>query len=71
MNLKQIRKAKRMTQTEVAEKCGIKRLRYRTYESGKRQPRPEIAMRIANVLEFDWTEFYTGEDNDRSREETA
>ena len=68
MNLKQIRKAKRMTQNEVAEKCGIKRLRYRTYETGKRQPRPEIAMKIADVLEFNWTDFYTTEaDNDAGR----
>ena len=61
MNLKELRKAKRMTQTEVAEKCGIKRLRYWTYESGKRKPKPELAMRIADVLDFDWKDFYETE----------
>ncbi len=60
-NLKQMRKDKRMTQTEVAEKCGLKRLRYWTYEAGTRTPRPEIAKRIADVLEFDWTKFYEDE----------
>lgn len=63
MRLKEIRKEKRMTQTEVAEKAGIKRLRYWTYESGKRKPKPEIAMRIANVLEFDWKDFYEAEND--------
>lgn len=64
MELKEIRKEKRMTQTEVAEKAGIKRLRYWTYESGKRKPKPEIAMRIADVLEFDWKDFYEQPGND-------
>lgn len=66
MKLKEIRKEKRMTQTEVAEKAGIKRLRYWTYESGKRKPKPEIAMKIADVLEFDWKDFYETE-NDEER----
>lgn len=64
MNLKEIRKAKRMTQSEVAEKAGIKRLRYWTYESGKRLPRPELAMKIADILEFDWKDFYESERKD-------
>ena len=63
MKLKEIRKEKRMTQTEVAEKVGIKRLRYWTYESGKRKPKPEIAMKIADVLEFDWKDFYEPEND--------
>ena len=66
MKLKEIRKEKRMTQTEVAEKAGIKRLRYWTYEAGKRKPKPEIAMKIADVLEFDWKDFYETE-NDEGR----
>ena len=65
MKLKEIRKEKRMTQTEVAEKAGIKRLRYWTYESGKRKPKPEIAMKIADVLEFDWKDFYEPENDPR------
>ncbi len=64
MDLKAIRKEKRMTQSEVAEAVGIKRLRYQTYESGKRQPKPEMAMRIAEVLDFDWTEFFKEAEND-------
>ena len=27
-------------------------------ESGKRRPSPEIAIKIAKVLDFDWTIFY-------------
>lgn len=67
MNLKEKRKAKQMTQTEVANRVGIKRLRYWTYEAGKRQPKPELAMKIADVLEFDWKDFYTEDGNDEGR----
>ena len=66
LNLKDKRKAKRMTQTEVAEMCGIKRVRYWTYETGKRHPKPELAMKIAQVLEFDWKDFYE-EPNEEGR----
>ena len=71
MNLKQKRKAKQMTQAEVAKAVGIKRLRYWTYESGKRKPRPEIAMKIADVLDFNWSEFYTREADDAEADDAG
>lgn len=51
MNLKTIRKAKRLTQQEVAEACGIKRTRYQTYESGRREPKAGMLQKFAVVLD--------------------
>ena len=50
-NLKQLRKAKRMTQEELATAIGIRRLRYQTYESGRREPKAEMLKKMACALE--------------------
>jgi len=58
--LKKIRDDKGLTQEDVATQAGIARTYYTRIENGKRGNKlpPETAMRIADVLEFDWTIFY-------------
>ena len=50
-NLANIRKERKMTQTEVAEKCNLKLPAYNHYETGRREPNLETLKKIANVLE--------------------
>lgn len=47
------------TQEEIAKESGISQNFYSWIEKGKRTPRPIIAKRIAAVLGFDWTRFYS------------
>lgn len=57
-NLAQYRKEKHMTQNEVAKEAGITRPYYNMIERGLKRPAPEVAKRIAKVLDFDWPIFY-------------
>lgn len=57
--LKELRKSKGFTQDKVTELTGIDRRYISMIENGIRRPSPEVAMRIAEVLGFDWTMFYT------------
>jgi transcriptional regulator with XRE-family HTH domain len=61
MFLKEIRKQKELTQSELSELAGVKRQTISMIEIGQRRPTPEVAMRIAVALGFDWTRFYTEE----------
>ncbi len=56
--LREIRKGKGLTQLQVSELAEIDRSHYTMIELGTRNPKPEIAMRIASVLGFDWQIFY-------------
>ena len=53
-----IRKEKMLSQKLVADNVGITQPTYANIENGKRRPSVEVAKRIANVLDFNWTEFY-------------
>lgn len=57
--LKKIRESSGKTQAGVSLLSGITRSYYTNIESGKRRPSPEVAQKIAEVLGFDWTKFYT------------
>lgn len=52
------RKQKGESQKDVAGQVGIAQATYCLIESGKRRPSPEVAKRIAAILDFDWTLFY-------------
>lgn len=52
------RKAKNLSQAELARKVGISQPSLFYIESGKRNPKVKTAKRIAAVLDFDWTEFF-------------
>ncbi|MCM3754618.1 MULTISPECIES: helix-turn-helix transcriptional regulator [Bacillus subtilis group] len=46
------------SQETIAEKAGISRGAYANIELGKRNPSVQVAKRIANELDFDWTIFF-------------
>ena len=52
------RKAKGLTQKELAEAIGVSQISLSTYEQGIRTPKPQAAKKIARVLGFEWTKFY-------------
>lgn len=56
--LKQKRSASGKTQKQIAQASGISTNYYCYIESGKRHPPVETAKKIAEVLGFDWTQFY-------------
>jgi len=56
--LRDIRKARGLTEAAVAAAAGITQVAYHWIESGERTPRPETAKKIAAVLGFPWTRFY-------------
>lgn len=56
--LKEIRKSKNLTQEQLSEKVKISRAFLTQLELNKRNPSVQTAMKIAKVLEFNWTRFY-------------
>lgn len=56
--LRKIREEARLTQEEVASKCGIGRATYGAIETGERNATVVNAKKIANVLHFNWTIFF-------------
>lgn len=59
--LKEMRVEKSLTQVQVAEKARMQRTTYSSIEQGRRNPSVKNAMRIAEVLEFDWTIFFSNQ----------
>lgn len=56
--LKNIRESKRLTQENIAANLGVTRQHIGLIENGIANPSPELAKKIAIVLDFDWTLFY-------------
>ena len=52
------RKMRGLSQKDISEKVGISQPSYCNIENGNRQPSVTTAKRIAEVLGFDWTEFF-------------
>ena len=69
VNLRAYRNKMGATQKEIAYKSGISRVFYTNIETGKRRPSPEVAQKIADVLGFDWTEFFIKKDEGRKNEQ--
>lgn len=59
IDLRKMRTEKGMTQDALAREVGVIRQTISNIECGVNRPSPELAMRIAEVLEFNWAEFYT------------
>lgn len=55
------RKGQEKTQENVAALAGISRSYYTQIETGERGVSPEVAKRIASVLNFPWTIFFENE----------
>lgn len=62
--LKQLRLGKQMTEKQVADKACIAQPFYHNIEAGSKNPSPQTAKKIAEVLGFDWTRFFNEMDND-------
>lgn len=65
--LRDIRRIKGMTEKSVASQVGISQVAYHYIEHGQRNPTPDVAQRIADVMGFDWTLFYPRSTDDRDR----
>lgn len=50
MRLKELREAKRITQTKLAENLGIKRITYNKYELGQAEPPIKTLVKIADYF---------------------
>lgn len=57
------------TQDEIAEAIGVTRPAYTMIESGYRHPSVATAKKIANVMKFDWTLFFTDVGNETTHKE--
>lgn len=58
MTLKQFRKEKGLSQTELADKVGLKQTTISQYERGTRHPNLAMAKRLANALEISLDDFF-------------
>ena len=52
------RERKGLSQSKIAKEIGVSQQMYNYIENGKRNPSPKLAKKIADVLNFSWTEFY-------------
>lgn len=52
------RKIKKLSQEDLANKCEVSQVTIARIEAGERRPSPELAKKIADVLNFSWTKFY-------------
>lgn len=55
----ELREQQGMSQAQVARVAGVSQPTYWEYEQGKSTPKPERARKLAQVLGFDWSRFYT------------
>lgn len=67
------RKELNFSHQEVADKSGanITRSFYGMIENGDRRPSVEVAKKIADLLQIDWTIFFEVESNERLRKRVA
>lgn len=56
--LKALRKGKRLTQTQVADKAGITSAGYSHIENGIVKPSVETSKALGIILDFDWVNMY-------------
>lgn len=54
--LREVRKSKKITQQELADRLGIKRNTYSDWENGKTDPSFEILVKLADLFDvsLDW-----------------
>lgn len=58
VDVKKAREAKGIGQNALANETGVTQQYIWLIENGQRRPSVEVAKKIANVLGFDWTEFF-------------
>ena len=52
------RKAKGLSQIDVADATGVTQMMISNIENGKRRPSPKLARSLARIFNFEWTRFY-------------
>lgn len=57
------REAQELTQLQIADIVSISRAHYANIENGLRRPSYEVAKKIADILDFDWTLFFEDNEN--------
>ena len=63
------RVSKNLSQTYyIVSSCGITQQAYSCFERGIRRPRFETAIKLGNILDFEWTLFYEGKNKDEGKE---
>ena len=62
------RKSREMTQMDIAAKTGISRAYYTQLETGQRDPSIKVAIRLAEILDLEWTWFYEKQTTGRSEQ---
>ena len=55
---KAARDLKELTQRQLGDLVGVDVTTIGKYELNERRPSPEVAKKIAEVLDLDWTRFY-------------
>lgn len=58
VDVRALRKKKGLRQTDLAHAANISQPQVAKIESGAQKPSVKVAKRIAEVLNFDWTEFF-------------
>ena len=56
--IKEIRLQKKITQTEIAYRCGFDKSNYNTIEAGKRNPTIISLLKIANALDVNLIDLF-------------
>ena len=52
------RKAKALSQQDVANALNVPQTTYASWELGTRRPKPNKAKEISIIFKFEWTKFY-------------
>lgn len=58
IDLKELRTSKGLSQQELATKCGVIRQTISNIECGLSKPSIDLAKKLGEVLEVDWTLFF-------------
>ena len=61
--IKKVRKAKKLSQQEVADRMQMNRVQYTRIETGKTEPTIPTLERIAKALEVELTDFFKNDDS--------
>ncbi len=57
-DMARLRREKKLTQAELAQRVGVVQRTIAAYESGERRPSVDVAKELGRELGMDWTEFY-------------
>lgn len=58
LGLKELRKEKKLTQEELAIKCGVIRQTISEIECGRKKPSIKLAKKLEKVLDVKWSIFF-------------